>query len=168
MYVVSLSCTVRCGINHIFVLFFSVFGITQFAANKDSVSCMICFGSETSPFRAQSLKMLSNFSKTHGRSLLCTSDTDAASMACLLITARTLARPLSDTEERHCVSIICQLAYDSCNRAKIRRSGAFKRILELAKNTTSDALLSMVITLCQHCSSNWKHLLTLVACFFRF
>lgn len=108
------------------------------------MSCLICFGSDANPFRAQSLKILSNFSKTPGRSLICTSDNDAASMACRLITARTLTKPLSESEERHCLSIICHLAFDSCSRAKIRTSGAFKRILELAKNTSSDTLLSMV------------------------
>lgn len=53
--------------------------------------------------------------------------------------------PLSESEERHCISIICFLAGDSCNRAKIRISGAFKRIIEVAKNTKCDDTLSMVI-----------------------
>lgn len=51
---------------------------------------------------------------------------------------------LSESEERHCISIICLLAGDSCNRAKIRMSGAFKRIIEVAKNTNCDDTLAMV------------------------
>lgn len=65
--------------------------------------------------------------------------------ACHLITAQELPSPLSEAEERHCVCVICFLTDDACNRAKIRTSGAFKRLLELAKNTTSGSLLSMVI-----------------------
>lgn len=116
----------------------------QFFQNKTSITSIICFAKDVSPFRAQSLKILSNLSRSNGKHLFCTSDTDAVTTACRLITARSLQNPLSESEERHCVGIVCFLADDACNRAKIRTSGAFKRILDLAKNTTSDALLSMV------------------------
>lgn len=115
----------------------------QFYAHRNSISCIVCFAKDGSPFRAQSLKILSSLCKSNGQELLCSSDTDAVSVACQLLT-RTLEQSLTDSEERHCVTIICMLAHDSCNRAKIRTSGAFKRILDLAKNTSSDSLLSMV------------------------
>lgn len=73
-------------------------------------------------------------------------EADAVTTACSLITTTDLAKPLTESEERHCVCVICFLADDACNRAKIRKSGAFKHLLELAKNTTSDSLLTMVIT----------------------
>lgn len=117
---------------------------TQFYKNKHSTSCIITFTKDNSPFRAQSLKIVSKISKSNGKNVLCSCEADVVTTACDLITATELTKPLSESEERHCVCIICFLADDACNRAKIRQSGAFKRILELAKNTTSDSLLSMV------------------------
>lgn len=64
---------------------------------------------------------------------------------CNLITAVDLNKALSSSEERHCICVICFLADDSCNRAKVRTSGAFKHLLQVAKNTDSDSLLTMVI-----------------------
>lgn len=52
---------------------------------------------------------------------------------------------LTEAEERHCISIICFLATDACNRAKIRMSGAFSRIMEIAKNTKCDVVLTMIL-----------------------
>lgn len=63
---------------------------------------------------------------------------------CDLITATTLEKSLTGFEERYCICIMCFLADDSCNRAKVRKSGAFKHLLRVAKNTTSDSLLTMV------------------------
>lgn len=71
-------------------------------------------------------------------------EADAVTTACRLITAQDLVTPLDESEERHCVCVICFLADDACNRAKIRQSGAFKRLLQMAKDTTSDSLLIMV------------------------
>lgn len=53
--------------------------------------------------------------------------------------------PLSEAEEKHCISIICFLAGDACNRAKIRMSGAFTRIVEIAKNTKCNMVLTMIL-----------------------
>lgn len=80
--------------------------------------------------------------KSNGKNVL--NEADAVTTACALITATDLRKPITEAEEQHCVCIICFLADDACNRAKIRRSGAFKRLLELAKNTTSDSLLTRV------------------------
>lgn len=63
---------------------------------------------------------------------------------CNLIMTTTLEKPLSVAEERYCICVICYLADDACNRAKVRKSGAFKYLLQVAKNTTSDSLLSTV------------------------
>lgn len=114
----------------------------QFYQNKDSSSCITFCANAESPYRAHALKILSNLSKSSGKNIL--NEADAVTTACHLITAQTLTTPLNESEERHCVCVICFLADDACNRAKIRKSGAFKRLLELAKNTTSDSLLSMV------------------------
>lgn len=71
-------------------------------------------------------------------------DADAMTVACRLITATELSKPLSESEERHCICVICFLADDACNRAKVRKTGALKRLLQYAKNTKSDALFTMV------------------------
>lgn len=96
----------------------------------------------SSPFRSQALKILSNLSKSNGNNIL--NEPDVITTACNLITSSELAKPLSESEERHCVNIVCFLAFDACNRAKIRKSGAFKRLLEIARDTQSDSLLTTV------------------------
>lgn len=109
---------------------------------KDSSSCIAFYANADSSYRAHALKILANLSESHGPTVL--NEADAVTTACHLITSQELSTPLSEAEERDCVTVICSLADDACNRAKIRQSGAFKRLLELAKNTTSDSLLSMV------------------------
>lgn len=71
-------------------------------------------------------------------------EADAMTIACNLITATDLDKPLSASEERHCICVICLLAEDACNRAKVRKSGAFKHLLQVAKNTDNDSILIMV------------------------
>lgn len=52
--------------------------------------------------------------------------------------------PLSENELRHCINIICMLAGDACNRAKIRMSGALKKLIERAKITDLCPEITMV------------------------
>lgn len=80
--------------------------------------------------------------KSNGKKIL--NDADAMKTICDLITTISLERPLSVAEERYCICVISYLADDACNRAKVRKSGAFKYLLQVAKNTTSDSLLYMV------------------------
>lgn len=109
---------------------------------KDSSSCIAFCANADSSYRAHALKILSNLSQPDGQNVL--NEADAVTTACHLITSQELSTPLSEAEEKDCVRVICFLADDACNRAKIRKSGAFKRLLELAKNTTNDSLLKMV------------------------
>lgn len=51
---------------------------------------------------------------------------------------------LTEAEERYCVNIICFLSGDACNRAKIRTSGALRRLMLIVKNTKCDTILSTV------------------------
>lgn len=55
-------------------------------------------------------------------------------------------KPLSESELQNCLSIICMLSGDACNRAKIRRSGALQQLLERAKNYSTLKEMSMVST----------------------
>lgn len=114
----------------------------QFYQNKHSCSCVSFCANAESSFRSHALKILSNLSKSNGNTIL--NDSDVITTACSLITNSQLIKPLSESEERHCVNIICFLAFDACNRAKIRKSGAFRHLLEIAKNTQSDSMLTTV------------------------
>lgn len=58
--------------------------------------------------------------------------------------------PLTEVEERHCITIICLLAGDACNRAKIRISGAFGRIMDIAKHTKCDVVLTTILIALQN------------------
>lgn len=107
-------------------------------------SCITFFARGDSPFRTHSLKILSNLAKSSAQQIL--NEADAMTTVCNLITAIDLTKPLSASEERHCICVICLLAEDSCNRAKVRKSGAFKHLLQVAKNTDNDYLLTMVIS----------------------
>lgn len=114
----------------------------QFMHALHSGSCITFFARGDSPYRTHSLKILSNLAKSRGQKIL--NEADAMTAVCNLITATDLSKPLSTAEERHCICVICFLADDSCNRAKVRKSGAFKHLLQIAKNTDNDALLTMV------------------------
>ncbi|XP_037028939.1 uncharacterized protein LOC119069138 [Bradysia coprophila] len=118
--------------------------IYDFYIEASGCSCIVYFAKADSPFRTLCLKILSNLSKSQNSTDFLRS-ADAITTACSLITNQNLVPPLSESEERHCISIICLLANDSCNRAKIRMSGAIKRIIEVAKNTKCDDTLSMIL-----------------------
>ncbi|KAJ6637654.1 hypothetical protein Bhyg_10385 [Pseudolycoriella hygida] len=118
--------------------------IYDFYVDAPGCSCIVFFAKADSPFRALCLKILSNLSKSQ-ISIEFLRSADAITTACNLITSQSLDPPLSESEERQCISIICLLANDSCNRAKIRMSGAFKRIIEVAKDTQCDDTLSMIL-----------------------
>lgn len=106
-------------------------------------SCITFFARGDGPYRTHSLKILSNLAKSSGQKIL--NEADAMTTVCNLITSTDLNKALSTAEERYCICVICYLAGDSCNRAKVRKSGAFKHLLQIAKNTDNDALLTMVM-----------------------
>lgn len=110
---------------------------------QHSGSCITFFARGDSPYRTHSLRILSNLAKSHGQRIL--NEADAMTTVCNLITANDLTKALNNSEERYCICVICLLADDSCNRAKVRKSGAFKHLLHVAKTTDNDPLLIMVI-----------------------
>lgn len=109
---------------------------------QHSGSCITFFARGDSPYRTHSLRILSNLAKSHGQKIL--NEANAMTTVCNLITATELTKELNSSEERYCICVICLLADDSCNRAKVRKSGAFKHLLQVAKNTDNDPLLIMV------------------------
>lgn len=114
----------------------------QFLRIQDSGGCITFFAQGDSPYRMHSLKILSNLAKSSGQKIL--NEADAMTTVCNLVTAPNLEKKLTQSEERHCICVICFLADDSCNRAKVRKSGAFRHLLQVAKNTDNDSLLTMV------------------------
>lgn len=121
--------------------------ILQFMHVPQCGSCVTFFARGDGPHRTHSLKILSNLAKSSAQKIL--NEADAMTTVCNLITSTDLKKPLSTAEERYCICIICYLAGDSCNRAKVRKSGAFKHLLQIAKNTDNDALLTMVSSQCK-------------------
>lgn len=116
--------------------------IRSFNNNPHSASCITFFVRNDSDHRTHALRVLSNLARLSDKRIL--NDADTMTTVCDLLTASNLAKPLTDLEERYCVNVICCLADDACNRAKIRKSGAFRHLLHLAKTTTSDSLLTKV------------------------
>lgn len=105
-------------------------------------SCITFFARGDGAYRAHSLKILSNLARSSGQKIL--NEADVMTTVCNLITSNDLTKALSAAEERYCICVICCLAGESCNRAKVRQSGAFKQLLQIAKNTDSDAVLIVV------------------------
>lgn len=114
-------------------------------AVEHSCHCIVYLARPDSPLRAVALRILSNLAKSVSASTEYLSKADAITAACRLITHDGLEPPLSETEERHCIAVVCLLASDACNRAKIRISGAFTRIMEIAKRTKCNAVLTSIL-----------------------
>ncbi|XP_031631636.1 uncharacterized protein LOC116345956 [Contarinia nasturtii] len=118
--------------------------IYNFIRIQHSGSCITFLARGDSPYRTHSLKILSNLAKSSCHKIL--NEADTMTTVCNLVTATNLNKALSSAEERYCICVICLLADDSCNRAKVRKSGAFKHLLQVAKNTDNDPLLTMILT----------------------
>lgn len=125
--------------------------IRSFNNNPQSASCITFIARNESDHRTHAMRVLSNLSRLNDKHIL--NDADTMTTACDLLTAPNLEKPLTELEERYCINVICSLADDACNRAKIRKSGAFKHLLHLAKTTTNDSLLTKVNAL--FCRFTW-------------
>ncbi|XP_055371777.1 uncharacterized protein LOC129605828 [Condylostylus longicornis] len=109
-----------------------------------SLPCIIYFANESNPFRGLSLRIISNFSR-NPYAVSSLSQADAAEAACTLLMAEHLKIPLSNSELKCCIHSLNVLAGDACNRAKIRRSGALQKLLELAKKSKSYSEVSLIL-----------------------
>lgn len=109
-----------------------------------SLAAVVFFASEENPYRATALKILSNFSKSIG-AIHALGAADAVVAACELLVGRNMTKPLSESETRHCINVICMLSGDACNRSKIRRSGAIGKLLNIARGTKSHTEISSIL-----------------------
>ncbi|XP_036323046.1 uncharacterized protein LOC118736971 [Rhagoletis pomonella] len=104
------------------------------------------FITEENPQRGVALKIISNFSKQLD-SFHMLSSADAVLAACELLVAENMTRPLTESEKRHCIHIICMLSPDACNRAKIRRSGALRKLIAMVRDSQSNTEKSQILYL---------------------
>ncbi|XP_053947111.1 uncharacterized protein LOC128855902 [Anastrepha ludens] len=104
------------------------------------------FITEENPQRGVALKIISNFSKQLDAFHMLSS-ADAVVAACELLVTENMARPLTESEKRHCIHIICMLSPDACNRAKIRRSGALRKLIAMVRDSHSNTEKSQILYL---------------------
>lgn len=119
-------------------------------AVEHGCQCIVSFARPDSPLRGVALRILASLAKGVPAADEHLSRADAITAACRLITHAGLEPALSETEERHCIAVICALASSACNRAKIRISGAFTRIMEIAKQTKCDTVLKSILMGLKH------------------
>lgn len=124
--------------------------VRELYRNGPGLTCIVFFANGNNPLRAHSLKILSNLSKNYGKTIGILSSVSAIRAACELLTSTSLEKPLSESETRHCINIICLLAGDACNRAKIRRSGSLRKLLNIAKNSSSMSEISLILFALNH------------------
>ncbi|XP_055906051.1 uncharacterized protein LOC129941449 [Eupeodes corollae] len=108
------------------------------------LAAVVFFASDDNPYRATALKILSNFSKNPS-AIHALGTADAIVSACELLIYRNLPKPLSESEIRHCINVICMLSGDACNRSKIRRSGAIGKLLDIARTSKSHTEISSIL-----------------------
>lgn len=123
--------------------------IKELNKNSLGLSCVVFIADDKNPLRGFSLKILSNFSKNFA-AFEALSSASAILSACELLTSSSLEKPLTDSETRHCINIICLLAGDACNRAKIRRSGTLRKLLNIAKTSNSTPEISLILFALNH------------------
>ncbi|XP_011185999.1 uncharacterized protein Armc5_2 isoform X2 [Zeugodacus cucurbitae] len=104
------------------------------------------FITEENPQRGMALKIISNFSKQWDAFHMLSS-ADSVVAACELLVAQNMTRPLTESEKRHCIHIICMLSPDACNRSKIRRSGALRKLIAMVRDSQSNTEKSQILYL---------------------
>jgi len=103
----------------------------------------VCFVKEDGDQRASALKILSNFCKDPCAFYML-STADAIVAACEMLMAVNMAKPLNESESRHCINIILTLSTDACSRSKIRRCGALRKLVAMIRDSNSQSERSSV------------------------
>lgn len=124
--------------------------VKELNKNELGLKCVVSFADGKNPLRSYSLKILSNLSKNYMKTITILSSVSAIRAACELLTSTTLEKPLTSSETRHCINIICLLAGDACNRGKIRRSGSLRHLLFIAKTSDSMPEISLILFALNH------------------
>lgn len=107
-----------------------MFRLRSYFSEGVGFPCFAFFVVQDNVFRPITLKFLSNFSKNH-TAIPVLGSAYAVISACELLTAsnQQKSKPLTETEHRPWLNIICLLSVDACNRSKIRRSGALNELI---------------------------------------
>ncbi|XP_017131079.1 uncharacterized protein LOC108148545 [Drosophila elegans] len=107
-------------------------------SRNTSLASIVCFVKEDGDQRASALKILSNFCKDPCAFYML-STADAIVAACEMLMAVNMAKPLNESENRHCINIILTLSTDACSRSKIRRCGALRKLVAMIRDSNSQS-----------------------------
>lgn len=115
-------------------------------ADGFGISCLMFLADEMSKFRSMSLKIISNLSSnTFAHGYLGINNDLVSNVSDLLLNSDQLERPLDANEQKFCINIICLSSENACNRGKLRRSGVFKSLLNIANTTSCEKELALLI-----------------------
>ncbi|XP_059610964.1 uncharacterized protein LOC132257920 [Phlebotomus argentipes] len=106
-------------------------------ADGSGYKCLVALGRSGNQFRGIVLSILSTmvFNRTNRDHIGCANAVTMASELLQRNDSEDAENCLTAAEIRYCVNLICLLAQDSCNRAKIRHSGALKKLLQRFRET---------------------------------
>ncbi|XP_022221168.2 uncharacterized protein LOC111073252 [Drosophila obscura] len=107
-------------------------------SRNTSLASIVYFAKEDSDQRASALKILSNFCKDPCAFYML-STADAIVAACEMLMAVNMAKPLTESENRHCINIVSTLSTDACSRSKIRRCGALRKLVAMIRDSNSQS-----------------------------
>ncbi|XP_053680510.1 uncharacterized protein LOC128731414 [Anopheles nili] len=102
--------------------------------------CLVYLCGQTSPFRALSLKVVSNLA-AHPDAIDRLTSCGVIKMAADLI----MYASLDDSEKRYCINMMCLLTKEACNRGHIRRSGALQSFMKIAKQSNEKREQAMIL-----------------------
>nr|XP_036675434.1 uncharacterized protein LOC108015447 [Drosophila suzukii] len=121
-------------------------------SRNTSLASIVCFVKEDGDQRASALKILSNFCKDPCAFYML-STADAIVAACEMLMAVNMAKPLNESESRHCINIILTLSTDACSRSKIRRCGALRKLVAMIRDSNSQSERSSLL----HILNNFQY-----------
>ncbi|XP_050068309.1 uncharacterized protein LOC126556830 [Anopheles maculipalpis] len=102
--------------------------------------CLVYLCGEKSPFRALSLKVVSNLA-ANPDAIDRLTECGVIKMAADLI----MYAELDDSEKRYCINMMCLLTKEACNRGHIRRSGALQSFMKIAKQSHERREQAMIL-----------------------
>uniref|UniRef100_A0A182PGP1 ARMC5-like ARM-repeats domain-containing protein n=1 Tax=Anopheles epiroticus TaxID=199890 RepID=A0A182PGP1_9DIPT len=102
--------------------------------------CLVYLCGETSPFRALSLKVVSNLA-ANPDAIDRLTECGVIKMAADLI----MYANLDESEKRYCINMMCLLTKEACNRGHIRRSGALQSFMKIAKQSHEKREQAMIL-----------------------
>ena len=112
----------------------------MYGENGSGYKCLSFLCSQDSPYRSLALKLISNLA-SNPDSIEKLTGCDVITMVSDLLMYGTL----DENETRYCVTIMCLMTKEACNRGHIRRSGALKSFMKIAKQMKGQKELGMIL-----------------------